>query len=233
MGEGIKKQGVNTHPNKHRMLPHTRTSTKKVRAVTKATRPDRDIYGGKSAQLVSALRKQEEAWGKEQSTIEKARVYDVNGHEVYRNDNGTPTSVAVNNIARIGNVTTHIHPKQNGNDMAAQIGLPLSGADVKNAITWGAKETRAVAAGYTYSLRPKDGKNWGITPRQFQIAYNRAMKEYTDNVIIPVLRNRLTNGRIFGEEEVIFNNRANLAQQNYALKKVAKKYGLIYTRRKR
>ena len=240
MGEGIRKQGVNTSPNKNKhQLAHTRTNNRKVRAVTKATRPDRDIYGGKSAELVSALRKQEEAWGREQSRIEKARAYTPSGQEVYRNDNGTPKQVRIPIIARKGNVTTHIHPKQKGDDIAARIGIPLSNTDVKNAIKFGAKETRAVAAGYTFSMRPKDGKNWSITTRQFTTAYNKAIREYAYNVIAPLEGLYNSKGETMNPKRTkyqfntTFYNRVSLGLQNYALKRVANEFGLIYTRRKR
>ena len=237
MGESINKYRNNARPTRRAYIqPDTKVKVKnvntaKVDAYNKRQEAKRDIYGGKDAKLVENLKATERAWGLEDSPIEKAKTYNEGGTLQFVNDRGTPHSVSVPMWARTNNTVTHIHPstkrKYGVDDIAARIGTPLSPTDVKNAIIAGQRETRAVAPGYTFSMRPKDGNNWNVSSRQWTTAYNKAMYE-AENRFGRVLY------RAMGTPHYMTAlSRFNVVTQDYALRTAAKRLGLTYTRAKR
>lgn len=240
MGEGIMTQGVPTR--RIRVVGgYKRPSSKQVRLLTRATRADRDIYGGKSAELIRSLSQQEKAWSKEQSPIEKARAYNTSGKQVYENDKGSSDSVYIPSYARMGNVTTHIHPKVISNDLSARIGTTFSKADIANAIQFGARETRAVAAGYTYSMRPSNG-NWGTTVRSFKTNHTKALNAAKKTYGAWYAKQRELANRDYNSGKTnksqyetrlrTIASRYNVMVQHKAMQSIAKRYGWKYTRTK-
>lgn len=247
MGEGIMTQGVRTR--RVRVVGgYKKRSSRQVRLLTRATRSDRDVYGDKSAELIRSLSQQEKAWNKEQSAIEKARAYELSGKQVYENDKGSSRSVYIPSYARMGNVTTHIHPKENSNDLSARIGTTFSKADIANAIQFGARETRAVAAGYTYSMRPNNPSSnlglydWGTTVRSFKTNHTKAINAARKTYGAWYAKQRdlahsdYNSGKInksqYETRLRTIGSRYNVMVQHKAMQSVAKRYGWKYTRTK-
>lgn len=239
MGEGIRKYGVST-----KRVIRTVAGARRARRdfIDKPTRADRDIYGDKSLAERRALQRQERAWSNEQSPIEKARTYDTMGKEVFANDHGTRHSVSIPWAARQNNTVTHIHPYKN-NSLAGSIGITLSSQDVANAVATGEREVRAVASGYTYSMRPQKGKGWGNHSAKAIKTYNsKAMskwkKYYKDwytkqesKANKQYLEGKITKAEYSKVSDRI-TARWNVMVQHKAMQDTAKHYGWVYTRAK-
>lgn len=120
-------------------------------------------------------------------------------------------------------VVTHNHPGNmyenlpNRGGLAGRVGSPLSIADVVTSIRNDSKEIRArTRGGYIYSLkRPARGWNVGSLS-----TFQRKMRTYQMDFI---------RDNIASDNDLA---RINVVAQHVALKKIAKDYGLSYTRRK-
>ena len=109
--------------------------------------------------------------------------------------------------------------------IGGRIGNPFSYADLKNSIAANVKEIRAVARGYTYSLkRPSTG--W---PRGFARAY---AEEVANNLTSYASAVRRSRGTLTHRYAIEADARNNVISKHRALRDMAKRYGVIYSWRK-
>ena len=135
-------------------------------------------------------------------------------------------------------ILTHNHPTEGANSglhdtIAGRIGVPLSPQDIRNAVKYDQKEVRAVTPTYTYSIRrPKGG--WKDTEglmrelNDFENNYSRAIRSYGTRQTAVDAR----NGKTSYQRAKEVSDRANVGIQYSAVKKLAKKYGFEFTRKK-
>jgi hypothetical protein len=157
---------------------------------------------------------------------ERVTVVDKNGKILARSQSGSykKTGIPAGNYKDC--VITHNHPNQyRGIKQTTDAGSSLSGADVVAAIRLNASEIRAVASGFTYSLRrPKGG--WNADPakisREWQHEWNKSS---------PDARKYMSSGKNT-EDKVRRSQRANTMGSHQVTRELAKKYGWEYTRRR-
>lgn len=136
-------------------------------------------------------------------------------------------------------IMIHNHPgfKGSGNGLASRVGNTFTGQDLETAAAVNAKEIRAIARGYTYSIkRPAGGWPSGYAmKRDLDTLSNRYLSEYQDAVktrrMFGIVSGR---GDYHGGDDTYsrnVNDRANVAARARAMREVAKKYGLKYTRK--
>ena len=116
---------------------------------------------GYSAGLAKAMTdRQNEIW---QSATEHVSIFDKNGKEVFRNDNGTENTVEFDDTKLPNNISIHNHPK----------GHSFSSGDVAGTVGSNGAEMRVIGSnGRVYSLkRPKGG--WGMSGDEAYEAYNK------------------------------------------------------------
>ena len=168
---------------------------------------------------------------------EVAYAIDSNGNVIKVSGKGTRSKATVN-ISAIPQdaVLTHNHPGEEdrpvynregrrigveggGQGMGARIGSSITGDDIRVAIKSNAKEVRAVTPYYTFSIRRPEG-GWGVNADGFlREWYNEVRRYRNDNY---------TYARS-GREQL---GRFNAMMAHKATRKLAKKYGMTYTRRK-
>lgn len=129
-------------------------------------------------------------------------------------------------------VITHNHPTViKGIKQATSIGSSLSGPDLRTAVGYNAAEIRAVSGQYTYSLRRPKGGWGGINPNEVHDYYMKHYNKYANENF----GHRDKVGRSTKESNDIFmtrHQRANTLSTHQAMKEVAKKFGLEYTRKR-
>lgn len=168
---------------------------------------------------------------------EVAYAIDSNGNVIKVSGKGTRSKATVNvSMIPQDSVLTHNHPGEEdrpiynrsgkkigvgggGQGMGARIGSSITGDDIRVAIKSNAKEIRAVTPYYTFSIRrPKDG--WGVNGDDFLKEWYREVQNY---------RARNVGYARSGREQL---GRFNAVMAHQATRKLAKKYGMTYTRRK-
>lgn len=128
-------------------------------------------------------------------------------------------------------IVTHNHPTEGANSglygtMAGRIGVPLSTADIRAAVTHDLKEVRAVTPTYTWSLRrPKGG--WGNTQEVLN-----ALRRYDTNVNVKAQTYAFNQMPKTRERAREVTDRANVGTQYSELKELAKRFGWEFTRRR-
>ena len=232
MGEGIRKYGVSTARNtqkKQYVKPQTRVRVNEARKkAQELARQKQDVNAGLNPKQIATLAKLESKNATRKT--EQLNVVDENGKVVF-SKNGTKTRVKLYpwEAAQLRDkVVTHNHPtdKLLGSGLAARVGVPINGTDLASAIRNNAKEIRASAQGYVYSIkRPKSG--WGNVKaedveRDFNAAWNQAFTW---------ARGYVRGGKTY-EEQLNRQGRYNVGVQSGIMRKLAKKYGLNYTRRR-
>lgn len=235
MGEGTKKYGVRTKRvvgGLSRMRRNFRERAKINENRKKAqeqARQKQDVNSGLNSKEIATLAKLESKNATRKR--EQLNVVDENGKVVF-SKNGGKGSVRLYawEAAQLKDkVVTHNHPtdKALGDGMASRIGTPINAYDVGAAIRNNAKEIRASAQGYVYSVkRPKGG--WGnIDSKALEKDYEDALKRET-----AVWGRRYVNDGKTIAEKYNRQGRYNVGLQNETMRKLAKKYGLTYTRRK-
>ena len=136
-------------------------------------------------------------------------------------------------------ILIHNHPGYIGSaqGLASQVGNAFTGQDLETAATTNVKEIRAIAKGYTYSLkRPAGGWPSGTAmkrdlDRLTQRYYTETMDSIRTRRLIGIASGR---GDYYGGDEEYarnVNDRANVMAKSRAMREVAKKYGLKYTRK--
>lgn len=229
MGEGIKKYGVNTKRREARNANMKRAKINESRKkAQEQARQKRDVNAGLNPKEIATLTKLESKNATRKT--EQLNVIDEKGNVVF-SKSGTKDKVRLYpwEAAQLKDkVITHNHPAEKllGNGLAAQIGVPINGADLSAAIRNNAKEIRASAQGYVYSIkRPKNG--WGNikaedVERDFYRAWNQSAtwaKRY------------VMGGNTFNDK-LNRQGRYNVGTQSSIMRELAKKYGLNYTRRR-
>lgn len=240
MGEGVRIQGLSIKVNTHRQLARTRVSSRKVRVMKAQEAKDKakhDTERGLNAREIATLAKLENK--NAQRKTEQINIVDANGNVVYTN-NGSKNHVGVDAIGAVfaqDNVITHNHPAQTrkgvnllGNGIASRIGLPLNGTDVSSAMRNNAKEVRASAQGYVFSVKRPNG-GWKGTPEQvekaFRYYWQRPTISLQDYALGTHLRTPLDK-----DTQLNRQGRWNVATQNAIMRQLSKDFGFTYTRRR-
>ena len=156
---------------------------------------------------------------------EQITVIDGNGNVAFQSSGGQDRVDIPDSKAYLlkDAVVTHNHPGNmyenlpNRGGLAGRVGSPLSIADVVTSVRNDSKEIRArTRGGYIYSLkRPAGG--WKVGSLS---TLQRKMRTYQMDFI---------GDNIASDNDLA---RINVVAQHVALKKIAKEYGLSYTRRK-
>jgi len=124
-------------------------------------------------------------------------------------------------------ILTHNHPRdpKYSVGMAGDIGMPFSANDIKNAINYDLREIRAVTPHYTFSLRRPSG-GWGISASAAAEQWFKSVGTFNNEH-----RGYVNNP---SEKSIRFsrNMRVNVIGQHDAIRKLAKKYGWEYARKK-
>lgn len=144
--------------------------------------------------------------------------------------NGTRNQARLNlRLVPSNSVITHNHPSfegRGGTGLGADVGASFSANDLRTAANANAAEIRAVTPNYTFSVR-RGANGWGASPdtlkREMDAAYQKYKREHLSVV------NRYASGTRARAEAV---GRLNGLASHQAIRDVAKKYGLIYTRRR-
>jgi len=228
MGEGIRKYGTPTRSNRKE---YTRpTTTTKVRVMGNAeavAKQKHAVNAGLNPKEVATLKKLEDK--NRLRKTEQANFVDEDGN-VYFSKNGSKSRVKFYPYeAQLmeDKIMTHNHPQEGtfGSGLASQIGIPINGVDVSVAMKYNAKEVRASAQGYVFSVkRPKGG--WQGNPdevaKDFQSAFNSSR----------AFLYKYVGGAKTDKEAYNRQGRYNVGRQNEIMRKLAKKYGFIYSRAK-
>lgn len=123
--------------------------------------------------------------------------------------------------------------------LAGKIGIPLSGADVGNTVSWGNKEVRARTGNFVFSMRNADNRVGVPNERagkRIKSEWQKAYKAYTQrhyergkNLVLKALTDPSEeNIKRFME----FQARINTAAAHHANKEIAIKYRMTYTRKR-
>jgi hypothetical protein len=153
------------------------------------------------------------------SPTEKASIFDANGKELFRNDEGDANSVsfAPGRGKLKGNIYTHNHPS----------GSSFSERDLVVAATYDVKEMRVVTKGVTYSLKSSKYQ-WGLSGKDKQgaigVAWNDAKKAATSRL------KSYVSGYKGNKQQAL--DRADRIMSHMVVKMVAKKFGWEYTKTK-
>lgn len=134
------------------------------------------------------------------------------GAAVRFNANGIPENA----------ILTHNHPRSIGTSGIMRIGNSFSKEDVVTAVRMNASEIRAVTPTYTFSLkRPAGG--WGVTEKQLKSQFDRIFKNvYRSN----------SNYVYQRQNSITANQRASITTYHEVIKRLAKKYGWNYTKKR-
>lgn len=193
--------------------------------------------------LTRAQREAVTRWEREHTNRATERVvaFDSNGKVMYesKTGSGSRTSIPLNANLKDA-VITHNHParKVRGNDdkhgWASGVGISLSGDDLYAVAHYNAKEIRAKASGYVYSLRrPEKGWPDKIPLQNAWIkAYDNARRRYTGGTTRNDLARYVYRGAKGHQDVANRIDRINATLSHMATREVAKKFGLKYTRSK-
>ena len=164
---------------------------------------------GYSKGLAKAMAdRQDEIW---RSPTEHVSIFDKNGKEVFRNDNGTENSVEFDDTKLANNISIHNHPK----------GHSFSAGDVAGTVDSNGAEMRVIGSnGRVYSLkRPKGG--WGMTGEQAYEAYN---KKFWSNYS----KGSKYKSNYKGDKKTAWD-RVDKTVAHTTMKQLAKEFGWKYT----
>ena len=151
---------------------------------------------------------------------EELHVFDSKGNFV-RSIQGKDTKVNVSNIPE-NSIITHNHPRALGRKGVYSIGNSFSADDINTAVTFNAKEIRAVTPTYTFSVkRPKKG--WGATPYEVRRAFNEIYDEVSREFGSYVSRRSYSYSAV---------SRAETRHFHEINKRLARRFGWIYTKKK-
>lgn len=221
MGEGVNKY----MPNGRSRVTRESKLNKQGKTGAERLAEKSNINGGLTKAQEMALSHWEDKH-RDRKT-ERVAAFDENGRIVNQSKSGTKDSTKLGYIPE-NCVITHNHPTEaKGMRQTTAYGVSFSHADIRSTMRRNAKEIRAVAGEYTYSLRrPKDGwkGNPDVVYMEYTAAYNRHAKElfaHRDKI------NYRTDPKTYLER----HQRANTLAAHRATQDIAKKYGMIYTRK--
>lgn len=137
-------------------------------------RGDRTMSGYSAGLAKAVTAREDEIRG---SANERVSIFDEQGNEVYRNDNGSRNHVEYNAGWAKDNIMTHSHPRNSS----------LSADDVvEGAIRWNMKETRAVAPNYTFTMK-RPAKGWRVNDmdsfKKARSLYAKITKRVTNEML--------------------------------------------------
>lgn len=156
---------------------------------------------------------------------EQLTAIDRNGNIIIQQGgNRSSVSLSESEARRLkDSVLTHNHPGAyydslpNRGGLAGRIGSPLSAQDVITSVKRDVREIRAITrGGYLYSLKRPSG-GWGVSARTVA----QEMRQYQFEGISKYVASDSSDGA-----------RLNIVVQHDAIRRIARKYGWIYTRRR-
>ena len=190
---------------------------------------------------------------------ERVAMVDEKGRIVAQSSSGSRNKTSLTTIPGVdysSTVVTHNHPDEEGfgaKGIARSIGISFSGADLKAVAHHNAKGVRARANGYTFFLGrkgdkyPVDGRTlaneWTREFQKFQNGYIKsngkrdmgatayAEQKYNEAMSKLAAGDREGMNKAYEEYKMRWA-RMNATASHYASRAVAKKYDLIYTRKK-
>lgn len=192
--------------------------------------PTASVRSNKSNTEAGLSRAQRETLQRVESSARSLRneqltAIDKNGN-VFIQKGGNQSSVALydSEARRLkDSVLTHNHPGAyydtlpNRGGLAGRIGSPLSAQDVVTSVKRDVKEIRAITkGGYLYSLKRPSG-GWGVSAR----TVSQEMRQYQFEAVSKYARSDSSGGA-----------RLNVVAQHDALRRIARKHGWTYTRRR-
>lgn len=212
---------------------------------SKSERADRQINAGHSRALDAALARTEASIRK--SSNEQVFVFDKNG-KILSSNIGSEDSVNTTKGGRKivkypDSIITHNHPSSmTAKSKALQrAGSPFSGNDITYAIFNNAKEVRAVAGNFTYSLKRK-GDNWNVKStlptelvkmtKKIDSLMRKTSKRYKDRAWNRANFRKDMLYKTSGEYRQVNKERSDVLAAHRTLKYLAKKYGWDYTRKR-
>lgn len=214
---------MNAH---NRTSPENRKKAKLLSEKEAADRAKRGVNVGLNPKEIATL----EGLEQRNSTrkTEQMNIVDENGNVIF-SKNGTKGRVKIypyEGVKMENKVVTHNHPGgEFGSGMGARIGVAVNGHDVSTAMIYNAKEIRASTEGYVFSVkRPKGG--WRGNPSSVAKDFDRAFSASKKDALKYV-------AKAHGEHQYVRLGRANASILNSIMKQLSKKYGFIYTRKKR
>jgi len=147
-------------------------------------------------------------------------------------------------------VITHNHPNHefdsngkytgDGSGLGQRVGVSLSGEDIALAAYADAKEMRASSPNYTYSIR-RGENGWCASPRELHSAWEReyerqmfSLELHAESARNTTIKQTDGTSKTYSGEDIRKERwgRMNALASHRAIQDVAKKYGLVYTRRK-
>lgn len=154
---------------------------------------------------------------------EELHVFDSKGNFVksFQGEGAGVNGVSISSIPE-NSILTHNHPRALGRKGVYSIGNSFSADDVNTAVTFNAKEIRAVTPTYTFSIkRPKNG--WGASPAEATRAFNKIYDEVSREFGSYVSRRSYSYSAV---------SRAETRHFHEINKRLAKRFGWIYTKKK-
>lgn len=119
-------------------------------------------------------------------------------------------------------ILTHNHPRSIGQSGIRAIGSSFSVNDIYSAVDLNAKEIRAVTPTYTFSVkRPKGG--WGGAAKKVAEDFNEASNEVRKEM------HKYLNGTKWNDDAIA---RAETTHFHKVMRKMSKKYGWDYTKKR-
>lgn len=182
-------------------------------------------------------------WEREHTnrTTERVAAFGADGKVVYETHSGTHSSSKMSPYVDLKDtVITHNHPARRvrgGEDKhgwASGVGVSLSGNDLFAASHYNAKEMRAKANGYVYSIRRPE-KGWPdktTLHKAWKKAYQNAKKKYLGGTTQTHVQMYLSKGAKNIQDTYNRIDRLNAVLSHVATREIANKYGIKYTRSK-
>lgn len=134
---------------------------------------------------------------------------------------GASVRFAVSDIPQ-NSIITHNHPRSIGKTGIRAIGNSFSPADIRSAVLVNAKEIRAVTPTYTFSVKRPDS-GWGTNADSVKKYYSRVNSQVNKEMMSYL-------NKVGWKEENIA--RAEVTHFHLVMKKMAKKYGWSYTKKR-
>ena len=205
--------------------------------VAEMVRKKHDTNGG----LTLAQREAVTRWEREHTSRKTERVvaFDGNGKVLYESKDGSHNRTGIPSWKNLEDaVITHNHPSRTVRSAdsklgwASGVGISFSGNDMSSAAHFNAKEMRAKANGYVYSLR-RPQKGWPSSQtllNEYKKAFAAAQRKYLGGTTKRAVTNYAWKGAKSTQEAYNRLDRINATMSHMATREVAKKHGITYTR---
>lgn len=158
-----------------------------------------------------------------QQRYETAYIYDSEGNAVVEKD-GQKYSVSFTKeelVKMKDCVFTHNHPRgwEGADDSWLRLGSSFSKEDLGLATHWNMAEIRAVTPAYTFSMK-RPAKGWNIDYDGLMRVYRKTENEVREDILNAI------------EKGVISTDQANVLHHHLISKRLAKKLGFVYTKKR-